>query len=115
MNDKFEKHDAYSRYLSIADDKVVYGKVTPSDYITSIKLKRAVKTLLDEEIENLFNKEMSKKSIFLRRERLIAKTKNLETWQLNHALHLLYTEGNTIAFAFILKCKKTDTPISTGK
>ena len=107
MQDHFEKHDAYSRYLAYKNDKPVKN-ATASPYITAVKLKKAIKTLTDFEIEELYGDEMEPIEIASHRERLREKIGELHGWQLSEALRILYEDGNTPAFFFILRCKRED-------
>ncbi len=107
MQDHFNKHDAYSRYLAYKKDKPV-AHVKPSPYITGVKLKKAIKTLTDEEIEELYGDEMEPVIIAQHREKLREKIAELHEWQLNEALRILYEDGNSPAFRFILHCKKEE-------
>ena len=105
MENHFEKSDAYSRYLSFQEDRVMDWVISPCDYITGVKLKKAIKTLTDEEVEDLFDDEMDSEKLLKQREFLKEKIDLLISPQYQKALYLLYKEGNTTAFAYIIKCK----------
>ena len=104
MENYIDRHDAYSRYQALREDKEITPCTQPSNYITAVKLRKAVKTLTDMEIEELYNRELSPKSIPRYRAKLIQRINNLLDEHYPEALRLLYTEGNTYAMAFILAC-----------
>ena len=107
MENHFKRHDAYSRYQALREYKEITPCTEPSNYITAVKLRKAVKTLTDIEIELLFDKELSPKSILRYRDKLIQKINNLLEHQYPEALRLLYTEGNTYAMAYVLTCRRS--------
>ena len=108
MENYFNRHDAYSRYLALATDRTISPNPAPSAYITAVKLRKALKTITDIELKHLFKKKMSTENLLKYRTRLIRKIDRLLLWQYLVALELLYIEGNTIAMAYILRCNNSD-------
>jgi len=107
-NKTFENHSLYSNFLSIGGMRISEGATKPSIYITELKLKNALKTLTDIEIEEIFDKEMTAYNCGLHREKLKDKISNLMEWQLLKALEILLEDGRYESILYIRKCKKSD-------
>ncbi len=101
----FENPALYSQYLALEGMRVSEGATKPSVYITEFKLKKALASLSDVDIENMFNKEMSSIACQHKREKIIKKMEILQEWQLFTALTLLIEYGRIEAITFIKKCR----------
>ncbi|MDP1801195.1 MAG: hypothetical protein Q8L81_07585 [Bacteroidota bacterium] len=108
MDNTFENHSSFNRHLSIDGNRVSTIGAKPSNYITTVKLKRAVKELSDIDIEEIFDKEMNEVAIKYHREMLLSKSENLLHWQYIVVLNILLKEGNYDAVEYLKKSKRTD-------
>lgn len=105
----FNSHSAYNRFQTMHGMKVCESTNEPSAYITEVKLKKAFKRISDEDIEDLFEKEMSKVAIQKHREKLDNKLGTLQKWQMNKALSIYIDDEDTEACAkYVLGCKNSN-------
>src|ERR1700758_2798980 len=101
----FNSHSAFNRFQATGM-RVSESTNEPSAYITEVKLKKAFKRISDEDIENLFDKEMSKVAIAKHREKLEKKLSALQKWQLTTALNIYINEEDIEKCAkYVLGCK----------
>jgi hypothetical protein len=110
MNDNiFDDHAAYSRYLSIEGMRPSEMTTRPSLYISDCKMKRAFKTLSDDEIKLLF-KNLKAGYLGLRnyREKLEETLVDLLEWQTFYALYILLRDGNYDCAKYVLACRWND-------
>ncbi|MGZ3931686.1 MAG: hypothetical protein ACXVNO_01480 [Bacteroidia bacterium] len=104
----YENHEAFNKHLSMFGYRPTTNGTTPSNYITKVKLRRAIKEIPDRHIEDLFDNEMSQTEIKAHREKLNKKIEKLLHWQLMVALNILLRDGNYDAIEFVLKSKRSD-------
>jgi len=105
----FNNHAAFNRFQVMNGMKVTEATNQLSAYITEVKLKKAYKQISDEEIENLFDKEMSQVAIKRHREKLEKKLTALHKWQLFRALRIYIDDEDIEGSAkYVLNCKRTD-------
>ncbi len=101
----FENPALYSQYLALEGMRVSAGATKPSVYITELKLKKALASLSDVDIENIFNKEMTPIACKHKREKLIGKMEVLQEWQLFTLLEILVEYGRIEAITYLKKCR----------
>lgn len=106
--DTYENHQAFNRHLSLGGFRVNESGTKPSNYITRVKLRRAVKETSDMNIEEIFDNEMTEAQIELHREKLLKKIEKMYYWQLITALNILLKDGNYDTVLYICKCKRSD-------
>ncbi len=113
----FDSHELYNKWQVFSGMRVSEGGNTPSTYISEVKLRKAFKQFKDQDIEELFDEEMTNKNgsmNFLRlrnaRIKLDEKIQKLLTWQLFRAVEILNTEnmGAFPAAEYVLMCKESD-------
>lgn len=108
-NNIFDDPSAYNRFRVMNGFSIIQCEVSPSVYISELKLKKAYRRICDEEIENLAGKEMNRVAIKRYRERLEKKLGTLHKWQLFRALSI-YIDDEDIegSAAYVLQCKRSD-------
>lgn len=104
----FDNHASFNRFQSVSGMRQVEIATKPSIYITEVKLKKALQELSDIEIENIYDNEMTRYRIRLKRDSISKKISSLQEWQLLKALNLLIHIGRIESIEFITKCKRTD-------
>jgi hypothetical protein len=101
----FENPALYSQYLAVEGMRVSEGTTRPSVYITELKLKKALASLSDVDIENIYGKEMSAIACSHHRDKIIRKLQILQEWQLFTALNILLEYGRIEAITYVKKCR----------
>lgn len=105
----FDNHAAFNRFQVMNGMKVTEATNQVSAYITEVKLKKAYRQISDEEIENLFDQEMTPIAIKRHREKLEKKLSKLHKWQLIKALRIYIDDEDIEGSAqYVLNCKRTD-------
>lgn len=106
----FDNHELYNKYLVFGGNRQGDPVIRPSIYITAMKLKRALKELNHEDLEQAINEEMDSLVHGERmRKELIEKIEyGLLDWQLFQALNILLGLGRIEAIAYVHECKPTD-------
>lgn len=104
----FDNPAEYSRFLSVEGMRTNNCATKPSIYITELKLRNALKTLSDVNIENIYDKEMTAYNCSIHREKLEIKIGTIHEWQLLNALAILLDVGRIEAIEYVKKCKRTD-------
>lgn len=108
-NRTFDNHAALNRYQNLYGMKPSEKAIRPSLYISDLKMKKAFKTLSDEEIKTLYRKPNAQLlGIRLLRENLEDRLKPLMDWQTFLALIHLLRDGNYACAEFVLKCRPID-------
>lgn len=108
-NRTFENHSAFNHYLSIQGMRPSECATRPSLYICDLKMKKAFKTLTDDEIKQLFKQPNAGiLGIPLLREKLETKLNDLMDWQTFIALINLLHYGNYYCAEYVLKCTYED-------
>lgn len=103
-----DNHQLYNRYQVIYGMRQTTGGNTPSLYIMSVKLKKALKELTDIEIENIYEKEMTFYNCKLHRHKLDERINALQDWQLKIAVKILNTESRYAAMKYVKDCRRKD-------
>jgi len=105
----FDSHSAFNRYQTMYGMRICESGTEPSAYITEVKLKKAFKRISDEDIENLFEKEMSRVAVQKHREKLDKKLGTLQKWQKITALNIYIGEEDIEKSAkYVLRCKNSN-------
>ena len=102
-----ENHSAYNRFKTSQGLNQCENTTEPSEYITYVKIKKLFAKLSQEEIENLFDKEMSLIALARHREKLEQKLYNLHKWQLFKAFKMCKDYIYEAAI-YVIGCKKLD-------
>src|SRR3989344_2164633 len=95
-----DNHQLYNRYQVIYGMRQTTGGTSPSLYIMSVKLKKALKALTEIEIENIYEKEMTNYNCRIHREKLDDRINALQDWQLKAAVNILNTESRYEAMKY---------------
>ncbi len=106
-NSILDNHAAYNRLMVSQGLRQSENTTEPSEYITFIKVKKMFAKFSQEEIENLFAKEMSLIALARHREKLEQKLYSLQKWQLFKAFKMC-DEFIYAAAEYVLSCKKMD-------
>lgn len=105
----FDDHAAYSRYLSIEGMRPTEMTTKPSAYISDCKMKKAFRTLSNDEIKLLFkNLNAGELGIKNYRNKLVETLVDLQEWQTFYALYILLRDGNFDCAKFVLGCQRHD-------
>lgn len=108
-NRVFDNHAAYNHYLSIQGMRPSECAIRPSLYISDLKMKKAFKTLTDEEIKELFKQPKAEfLGIRVLREQLEKKLEDLMDWQTFVGLINLLHLGNYECAKYIIRCTYED-------
>lgn len=105
-----EINDLFNSYMGYGGLRIDYGN-KPSNYITRVKLKRALRELSDMDIEEILESELTPYGAKKERVKLIRKIEHLYDWQLLNALNILLNEGRIEVITYVSKCKHTDNPV----
>ena len=107
----FDNHELFNKYQVLQGMRPSEGGTKPSIYISALKIRKALKTLTKEEIEDLFDREMQLPAERVARERLNRQLEILLDWQVIYALGMLFDLGNYKTAEYILKAKNSDLQI----
>ena len=102
-----ENYSAYNRFLNQVGLKQTENTTEPSEYITLVKMKKLFRNLSQEEIEDLFEKEMNLISLKIHREKLETKLFSLKKWQLFRAFKMTSVLVSAAAL-YVIGCRKKD-------
>jgi hypothetical protein len=103
----FEDHSACNRFMMMEGLNQHEATTQMSEYITGVKLKKLFNAFSKEEVENLFNKEMSDIAVKRHKEKLNKKLANLQKWQVFHAF-AISAESHLESAQFVLAAKRSD-------
>ena len=101
----FEKHDEYSRFLSLSGERVSNKATEPSPYITTVKVKKALNKLTNEDFNLLYNKQLTLTAIKRIKENLIDKMEHIEYEFVKAINNLLYYGRSYDAIEYLKKAK----------
>ena len=106
----FDNHELFNKYQVFGGNRVNESGTKPSIYITSMKLKRALRELNHRDIEEVIDEEEDSEIAIERiRKGLYEKIEEgLHDWQLLKALNILMGLGRIEAITFVNKCKLSD-------